>query len=134
MKFSEALDQVSKAYIPGVVAFYAQLDPDPWQEAHDILDEVLETEDQDLILLGIKTFANRCLELIDLFKQTGLTPKYLSIADAFHIGSERMLAEISSRKYKHCFKCQAKEGLSIINSPTDERAAVVICGKCRNGM
>lgn len=133
MKMSEALEKVNRAYVPGVVAFYDKADPNPWQQAHDNLESLLHLNDEQLISAGLEAFVYRCLELIDSFNKMGTPPKKISIADAFFLGDENRYLETRSRKYKECFKCQSKDDLQIITSPTDELRAVLICKNCKGG-
>lgn len=133
MTFSEALEKVNQAYLPGVVAFYGKADPDPWQKAHDSFESLLIVKDPDLILAGLESFVSRCLELIDTFKKTATPARQISVADAFHIGNENKFCEMWSRKKKECFKCGSKSELQIITSPTDQLSAAVICKSCKGG-
>lgn len=130
MTYLQALTLVSKAYIPGVSAFYDKMTPDPWQAAHDRLDSMLDVTDSHILSSACQTFADDCLSLIESFKRLNLPQHRITPADAFHIGDEMRLNEITSRREKCCYLCESKEKLKIVHSPHDELSAVLICESC----
>jgi len=134
MKFSEALEQIKKAYVPGTVAHYSAQNPDPWQKAHDDMEKILLLKDSSLLELGIQRFANQCLSLIEQFKQLGIQPAQLDAADGFHMG-ESKINQYYSRKHKTCVKCEKRaKDLRIVPVEGDDLNVVLICGQCRGEM
>lgn len=130
MTFSEALDQINLAYMPGLVRYYAKQSPDPWQAAHDQLEKVLVLKDEELLDVAINRFLNRCMALIEDFKKQNIAPRSLDPADGFHMG-EQKLKEFNSRREKYCVQCESKTDLSIVSDPKDKVSVVLVCLYCK---
>lgn len=126
MTLSQALDRVSSHYVPGVVKYYGQLTPDPWQSAHDELERIAGIFDPAIVEPATERFVTRCLELIERFKQDGKASKSTSPADAFAMSPESVAAH-HSRKQKHCAVCESKEGLKIVAATPGSMDVVLLC-------
>lgn len=127
MTISQALDRVNQAYTPGVVKYYAQLKPDPWEAAHLELEKIAGVFDPAIVEPACERFVNRCLELIERFKQDGKVSQSTSPADAFAMGGEKRVQAHHSRKQKHCAQCESKEGLRIVRVSPESLDVVLLC-------
>lgn len=126
MTLSQALDRVSSSYVPGIVKYYGQLTPDPWQSAHDDIEKIAGIFDPSIVEPATDRFVSRCLELIERFKQDGTPNKSTSPADAFAMTPASVAAH-HSRKRKHCAVCESKEGLKIVRVSPDSLDVVLLC-------
>jgi hypothetical protein len=131
MKAIEALEKISAKYAPGVVAYYGQLADDPWQKAHDDLQASLISKDFDVIHAAADAFYQRCSELLDHFKRNSRASKEVSLKDAFELGSPELVKAIQSVKYKECYRCQTKEGLSLEAYGPEALQVRVACPQCK---
>lgn len=119
MKLHEALDEVGKIYVPGVIAFYGKTPNDPWQEAHDRLEqEYFSSVEPKAKEKAAKAFVARCRSMVEHFKKHGDPAKSLSYADAFAIGNDTLVAELTSCFEHVCYVCREKEGIRIEMSDT----------------
>jgi hypothetical protein len=130
MKPSTALEMVSKAYVPGVAKFYAGLTPDPWMQAHERLEGAMLACDELITDSAAESFASECIQLINNFKSAGIITKGVSAADSLYLGDVDRVRKHQSRKHKVCFKCETKEGLSIVADPLDPASVIISCQKC----
>lgn len=134
MKLSEALERVGAIYVPGVVKYYGQLNPDPWQAAHDELEKVAGIFDEDIVSAATARFVSRCEELVKRFKQDGQQSKSVSPADAMALGSTQRVSAHLSRRFKKCCRCDAKKDLKIVPVGDGSMDVQVICEACaKNG-
>lgn len=133
MSVAKALNDVSRAYVPGVAAYYGKLNPDPWQAAHDTLEKHMLLKDPAILDAAAEAFAKRCKELIARFERDGAASDEITEQDAFHIGDEERVRQMQSRKYRECIDCQSKEGLKIQSDPDDPGQVWLICGPCLRG-
>lgn len=110
MRLSEALDRISKAYLPGVIRFYQRMKDDPWQKAHDRLEGsmLLNKGAKDYfeqIEISSREFCEECLSLIDKAKPfVDLNQTKVSIPDAFWLGEDR-LKELEESTKDLCAQC-----------------------------
>lgn len=130
MKLSEALQSVSRIYVPGVAKYYAQLNPDPWQAAHDELENIIGVFDEAKCGPTCERFVSRCSELILRFKQEGRPSKSVSGADAFTMASRESIDAHLSRKLKRCAKCEVKTGLDIYPVLGSDTDVFLLCKQC----
>lgn len=111
--------------------FYASLDPDPWQAAHDAIDQNFETK--EAAELAYNQFAKRCVELVQLFKKAQPLPQKPSYADAFIMANQDgSYSEAKSQFYEQCVHCNTKnrDALSITKGPVRGQM-VLICEDCK---
>lgn len=130
MKFSQALQEISEAYVPGTVAFYGRQNPDLWQQAHDELGKWLLHGDPLLLEAAVCRFLSRCIELVDRFKRDGGFAEPLSLGDAFILGDPNRIDAWESVKEQVCAKCRDRTNLKIV--PTGLRGVDVtlLCRDC----
>jgi len=131
MKISEALELVSKNYVPGVVAFYGKTQPDLWQEAHDVLEQAMLTKDLSIMEAAAGVFAHRCLGLIQKYSQFN-SPTKIQAQDAFVIGDPQKVLEQQSLEDDFCVICESKERLMPQIDPEDFTRVFLICIECKN--
>lgn len=134
MNLSQALSAVGKHYVPGVVKYYSQLSPDPWQLSHDELEQVALLDEHKLISTACERFVSRCIQLIDQFKENGLFTTKVSIADAFAIGDEARVKAIESVKSRSCYQCESKDGIQIESYGDNKLEVRVVCRHCKNAV
>lgn len=130
MKIAEALDRVNSIYVPGTAKYYGALDPDPWQQAHDDLEAVMQKRDWRMTESACDRFVARCEDLINRFKAEGRAPKGVSIADAVFLGDEKRVKSWQSRTAKHCVKCEGKENLTLVPKSQDSMDVAIVCKGC----
>lgn len=128
MQVSEALERVSAAYAPGVAAHFQRYPQDPWWQAHEDLERVMQIQDPELTQAAAVTFHNRCLELIERFKREGRESPQPSNRDAFNMTVDQVEAHFSRRR-KVCSKCPADKNLRIRSVPGTMKV-VLICKEC----
>lgn len=131
MTLSQALDAVSKFYVPGVVGYYAKLTPDPWQMAHDQLEDIALLEDEELRDHACQRFVFRCRELVDRFKAEGQGRLRHDFRDSFVIGDPTRDRAWRSRREKACYKCEARSGLTLEQYGADPMEVRIACKDCR---
>lgn len=129
MRVSEALEAVGVIYSPGVAAYYAKHNPDPWLTAHENLERATLIHNDDVTEAACAAFVSKCSDLISNFKRLGAQPKDISNADAFAMGSVERVDAHFSRKLKRCIKCEGKMNLKIRTTPGSDQT-FVICTEC----
>lgn len=132
MTTSEALIKISSAYVPGVVAFYGRMNPDPWQQAHDSFERtIIGNRDDGARSAAAEQFSSRCLQLIDTYKSARLPfPKKLTVGDAFAIGDPTRFKAIQSIKNRACYACEDTKGLSIEPVSAGSVEVRLVCAEC----
>jgi hypothetical protein len=131
MNLSDAIEAVGRFYVPGVAKYYGQLNPDPWFQAHEELEQVALQCKPELTAAAAERFVERCRELVDRFKREGTPPRRgTSIADAFYSGDADRITMHRSRKVKQCFRCETKADLTI--QSRGEVDVVVVCRPCQS--
>lgn len=131
MGITEALEQVGKLYIPGVVAYYEKLNPDPWMEEHEKLNKIVMQCDPELTEVACERFVRRCSELIERFKRESTVPGRVSRKDAFAIGDESRVRQWQSRKGRYCFYCDSTENLTLESDGMDALDVRILCRACK---
>lgn len=131
MTVSEALNRVGMAYVPGVAAHYERMENNPWQKAHDDLERIMLMKDEAFLRVGVDRFVSECLRLIQAFEAVSRPSDRMTNQDAFIIGDEDRVRQWQSRKFKHCFKCESKENLTLIHDPKDAKGVLIICNQCK---
>lgn len=129
MKVSEALEQVSKMYVPGVVAYYGKMRPDPWEQVLSDFEKIMQSHNQDLIEAAAERYVSRSCELIRQFKENQIVSKRVTPMDGFAMGSEQRVEAWTSRKDRACL-CGEKKNLKIIAMNDGSHGVKVVCGKC----
>lgn len=129
MKTSEALNDVSRAYVPGVVAHYAKQTPDVWQCAHDEWETSFFLADEAVRDAATLAFRDRCMELIERFKRDS-NPQAPRLSDALNLHQPRYDASRSVRK-KECAACRGSDGLRIVRLSADALDVTLLCGRCQ---
>lgn len=133
MKLSQALEEVAAHYVPGVIAYYGKMKPDPWQQAHDDLELVLSTQNEALLDAAADRFVSRCKELSLRFKEEGKAPRRVTPMDGWGLGSEKRVDAWIGRKDKACH-CGETKGLKIVPVYPDSAEVTVQCGRCEFSM
>jgi len=132
MKASEALKEVSKHYVPGVVAFYEKMNPDPWFDAHERLNEsLLKDKSEEGQSVACKIFVDACVDLIDGYKSRYPGGAKLSDLDAFFIGDEDRVRKLQSQKYRECAECESKKDLVLVRDKEDVNLVYILCKNCK---
>lgn len=131
MTVSEALNKVSAVYVPGVAGYYDKVIPNPWQKAHEDLERLMLLKDDAILRAGLDRFVSNCIGLIKAFESISAPAKYVSPADAFHIGDVDRVRHWQSRKQKHCYKCETKEKLTLVSDPNDPVRTLIVCKDCK---
>lgn len=126
MTLSQALQRVSEFYVPGVVKYYAQITPDPWQMAHDDLERIAGNFDPVVVNPATERFVERCRELVRRFADDAAPAKSVSPADGFAM-SRRAIDAHMSRKQKKCAVCDSKEGLKIVPVEPGSMDVMLVC-------
>jgi len=128
----EAINKISEFYVPGVIDYYARLDPDPWQKAFDDLHAaILAAPDHKGDFPPAHTFLGRLRELCERFKVEGSPgARFNPITDAWALGSIQAVDQARSAKEECCYRCDGKEMLRIERDPASNRVFVV-CKRCR---
>lgn len=135
MQISEALDQVSKMYVPGVVEFYEDSKTNPWQAAHDRYEAMLllwtgQPEYFDKMAEAAKNFVQDCKKLIETFKALHPEqPELITNHDAFHISDEQRVRELQSLAGDNCQGCGASHGVRIAFNQKENKHALY-CKEC----
>lgn len=129
MTLSKALAVVNERYVPGIVAYYGKLTPDPWQAAHDELEKIAGRFDDAIVSATCERFVVRCTELIERFKREGKVSNSVAPSDAFAMGENRVQEHLS-RKRKECIHCGGKVGLKIVPVSEGSIDVKVICSQC----
>jgi hypothetical protein len=130
MKVTEAIDRVGALYVPGVVAYYGRLTPDPWQKAHDDLERLAGVVDENELTAPLEQFIARCSELIERFKREG-SPSKIQAPEAFLMASARQVQAHMSRKHKRCARCDSKENLRIVPASPGSMDVMLLCLGCQ---
>lgn len=126
---SQALKIVSDAYVPGAVAYYSGLKPDPWEQTHLLLGNQIEQPD----IHGppnYNAFAQRLLELIERFRRDGTVQRSVSPADAFQISDPTRLEAIESLYERKCRACEGKKTLRIYPVAGHKTQVELLCDPC----
>lgn len=138
MRVSEALDAVNKIYKVGIADFYSKQKPDPWMKAHEDLEKVMFTHDEQLVKIAAQRFFDRCQELVIRFnKESDGTEKIIPELDGFYLGDPNRVDEAFSVKQKACVNCFSTKDIKLVS--TDDGVNVkIICKQCdlannRNG-
>jgi hypothetical protein len=130
MKVSEALQQVSDAYVPGLIAHYEKFQPDPWWQAHAELERVMQIKNPELSEAAAIKFRDRCLELIERYKREGTPTTGATRRDGFNM-NPNSLRSWHSRRQKICVHCESDQYLTIQSVPNSIEV-VLICESCLN--
>lgn len=129
MKASEALEIVAREYVPGIVTYYGRMSNDPWQDAHDELEPLMATLDEDLISAGCERFVARARELIRRFREAELPAQSVRPDDAFAIGDKKRVKDWQSVRHQECAVCSTRDNLTL--EPTGDNGALEVRVVCR---
>lgn len=127
MKLSEAIDEMERIYIPGAIAHYERINPDPWQRANDEMERDLVKGNPSLAEVAVERWIFTMRALLERFRQEGQPSEPISL-DAFMMGSR--WNETESTEYLVCAKCGSGMDLSPCLSPESGRS-VMFCRKCK---
>lgn len=124
MRISEALEKVSSKYIPGAVAFFEKMKPNPWQLAHDRFEGALafSTADnfEEHMTAASEEFVDQCLKLLEMFAMMNGTKKQVpSFVDAFNIGDEQQFMNFHSDALNVCRLCGGGKDVRACINPAD---------------
>lgn len=132
MKVSEALEAVSKFYVPDCAGHYARIKSDPWLAAHEDLNDVVQLGDLENSEIAADVFVSKIKCLVDSFSSLGIKSKEITIQDAFAIGNTDRLQKWASNKSTMCYKCESKKELTLMNQEGSP-SVVVVCRSCKFG-
>lgn len=131
MTLSKALEAVSARYVPGTVAYYAKMNPDPWQTAHDELERIAGIMDEATVTPILERFVQRCAKMVeDYVASKAPKSKSVSAADAFALCSNEAVTAHFSRKRKECAKCETKSDLKIVPVRPGSMDVMLMCRSC----
>jgi hypothetical protein len=129
MTTSEALEAVSKAYIPGAVDFYGKIPGDPWMEAHEALEKAVRTGADSTKRLAAQQFVSRTKELLEAYSRMRPAPKQLTMNDGMAIGNVNRLMMHDSKRNKCCMHCESQSNLTVHND-VNETMVYIVCRDC----
>jgi hypothetical protein len=123
MQLNQALKTISKIYVNGVVEFYSNFQSDPWQAAHDRLEQILllyEGKKAYFEKIGeaAELFVAECSALIETYRVTH--PEQLSlisVPDAFQIADEEKVRYLTALSENSCLNCESTENVRIAKHP-----------------
>jgi hypothetical protein len=127
------LTKVSRIYLSGAIEFYAKLPNDPWQKAHDDLEEAindaLKQEDYAAHLTpAVAQFEATLVELIEKYRPFAPNQPKSAIVTGFMSNSPEEFALRDSMITKSCAMCGTKEDVKIKNHP--KSGLGVFCRGC----
>jgi len=128
MKLSVFLEEVNKIYIPGLVRFYGNMKPDPWQAAHDKLEAALITKDEIIISATIRSVFTELKRLADAYKAGMQSPVPAEPWEAFH---KPEIADHFENKIKACRVCGERQNLTSISTGPKASDMQIVCQKHR---
>lgn len=130
MRFTEAIESMNRAYVPGCVQFYERFSPDPWQQANDELEAVLKKHGSLMDHPACAAWLERMLYLIARFKEFGVAATQISMTDAFNMGDEARVKEHQAAVGPSCTVCEHDDHpLRLERSSRTGRVAIV-CSAC----
>lgn len=135
MTITQALEAIGKAYVPGVRGYYSKKNIDPWQQAHDDFEKVLDLKEHSLTEIAAERLKRVCLELIEGYKKLSIKvdfedPREMSIMTGQE--GDQKAEQMMSRRLKRCVYCTSKDRLKIEPIPGDELAVQLVCSKCQS--
>lgn len=130
MKMTDALEVVSKMYIPGAVAHYDRMKPNPWQKAHDEFEGMILHSSGELREMACSRFIDKIRILLDRYKKNLIDIPDVSPVDAFILGDVDRVKRFQSRKNHCCFVCESTLNISLISN--DKAQVAVVCAPCKS--
>jgi hypothetical protein len=132
MTLLDALREVGKFYIPGTVAFFEKFDPDPWLDAHRVLEQAAFLPDEELQSAAAESHVARCRELVELYRRQGGKAVGMPSVGDYAFGSPSTIQKAKSRRAKACWKCGTTAGVGLVADPADKAGVLIACPKHRN--
>lgn len=136
MKLSEALEEVNRFYIPGTVKFFAKMEGDPWQTAHDELEgQLLLNKDHPDFLNqmqpAIRRFVSKLKILTDQYAliDRALRPKSTAQELGFFSNSIQAAEAKWSNEFKRCGQCMTGSQIRVCK-PTSDSVPGLYCEVC----
>lgn len=128
MSYSEALKAVNKAYVPGVVAFYDKMKPNPWQDAHDALERAIDAGlDDHGRARAAKNFQDRLIQLISAYRAASIPqPRHLDVRDGLTIAPTEA-DRLASVKQRICYACETGKDLTIEAAEPGSAKVRLVC-------
>jgi hypothetical protein len=131
MNTAEALDSVSKIYIPGAADFYGKVPGDPWMKAHEDFEAAIRTGKPEIKRPAAERFVDRIRELLEAYRKMGHASPQLSLLDSVNLGQPHH-AVVDSAKYKVCIRCESsKKSLIPQADPLNPGRVYLICRECK---
>ncbi len=136
MRLYQAIEEVSKFYVVGAVAFFDKLNPNPWQRVCDEFEEgvaaAIKRQDLTQEAAHCRVYVNRLRGLCDQFKKLGQVPADMTDQDAYYLADESRARRWQSVKDKRCVVCDIKGKLVIRKSAENPEEVELVCGTCKD--
>lgn len=132
MTLSQALEAVGAFYAPGVARYFGALNPDPWMQIHEDLEQTALYAPEG-VPDAADAFVRKARELVDRFRREGTPTKHVSPHDAFNMGNVEHVKAIQSVKHHECYRCGGKEKLKLEAYGPQALQVRVICEACKAG-
>lgn len=131
MQLSSLISRIQAVYVPGALAFYSKMDPDPCQQAADKFESVLATNDPELIELAGERYYNTTVKLMQEFRKQQCAPGELSPGDGFMMGDPARVDRHYSLKDRTCLDCEGQQALQNFMFKGDPNDSFFLCRDCR---
>lgn len=131
---ADVLTEVSRIYLEGTTEFYAKLQPNPWQEAHDQLGSTIERarENQDAYFEEVgkagQIFIANIRELIERYRPFSTGRVGDGAIRGLYSNSEGHAEAKASLATKTCGGCGTDKEIKIKNHP--KHGPGIYCAEC----
>lgn len=130
MTISDVLREIKAIYVPGTVGYYDQLNPNPWMQNIDVLEQASQANPDASIIC--ERVVSRARELVERFrKEGGGRAREVTELDAFYIGDPDKVEQWESVIHQKCVKCGTKENLTIEPVGADALQVQIVCKPCK---
>lgn len=113
MKMSDALRSINDNHPDGAVEFYSKMKEDPWQKAHEDLDQAIRTRsiDQDL---AVQSFYAEIRRLQDVFRSSGVKQKAHPASIGMYAPTDRDVSQRMATQERYCVVCGTSKSLTFV--------------------
>lgn len=128
------LTEVSRIYLEGATEFYAKLQPNPWQEAHDQLESAIQKarEDQETYFdeadKAGRVFLATIMELLERYRPFSSGQHGSSPARGLYSDSEGQADARGSMADRRCGGCGTENEIKIKRHP--KHGPGIYCAEC----